>query len=279
MLSDYRCASSGTATSNCQYSEHVIQRVLAPNPGPMTLTGTNTWLLGGGSGEIAVIDPGPDDPAHVEAILAAAAPLGTIAAVLVTHRHLDHLPAAHAICLRSGAPLIGHADLPGVQRPVGDDEPAFGALRALSTPGHTRESLCFWDAQAGALFTGDLVAGAGTVVLDDQPGALRQYVTSLERLIDLAPRTIYPGHGPIVEDGLGRLVEYVQHRRQRVQQVVDALRVHGASSVEELVTAIYVDVPPNLASMAGRNVRANLEKLVDEGQVVSAPDDRWTLTG
>src|SRR6266849_1351223 len=258
----YRCASSAPTRSSCQYSEHVIHHVLAPNPGPMTLTGTNTYLVDNGAGELAVIDPGPDDPQHMADILQAAAPLGTIAAVLVTHRHLDHLPAADTICAQTGAPLLGHADLPGVQRALGDGELAFGTLTALATPGHTRESLCFWDAEASVLFTGDLVAGLGTVVLDDQPGALGQYIASLERLISLKPRTIYPGHGPIVEDGPGKLNEYLQHRRQRVQQVVDALALRGPSTVEELVRAIYVDVAPNLIDMAARNVRANLEKLV-----------------
>ncbi|MCA1645193.1 MAG: MBL fold metallo-hydrolase [Chloroflexi bacterium] len=256
----------------------MIERVLAPNPGPMTLTGTNTYLVGNDAGELAVIDPGPDDPRHVAAVLQAAARLGPIAAVLVTHRHLDHLPAAQAICERSGAPLIGHADLPGVQWPVGDDELAFGALRALETPGHTRESLCFWEPEQGALFTGDLVAGLGTVVLDDQPGALGQYMASLERLMALEPRTIYPGHGPIAADGLGKLAEYLQHRRQRMQQVVDALTSHGPASVDELVAAIYVDVAPNLLPMAARNVLANLEKLVDDGRVVGVDGGRWQLT-
>src|SRR5712691_5827929 len=274
----YRCASSVPARFNCQYSEHVIQRVLAPNPGPMTLTGTNTYLVDNGSGQLAVIDPGPDDPRHVAAIVQAAGPLGTIAAVLVTHRHLDHLSAAANICAQTGAPLFGHADLPGVERALADGDRAFGALRALKTPGHTRDSLCFWDPQSGALFTGDLVAGMGTVVLDDQPGALGQYIASLERLISLGPRTIYPGHGPVVEDGVGKLNEYLQHRRQRVQQVVDALSARGPSTVEELVRAIYVDVAPNLVEMAARNVRANLEKLMDEGKVVEAPGERWRLT-
>jgi glyoxylase-like metal-dependent hydrolase (beta-lactamase superfamily II) len=257
----------------------VIQRVLAPNPGPMTLNGTNTYLVDNGARELAVIDPGPDDPRHVAAIFQAAAPLGTIAAVLVTHRHVDHLPAAHKVCARTGVPLLGHTDLPGVQRALADGEPAFGALRALETPGHTRESLCFWDPDASVLFTGDLVAGLGTVVLDDQPGALGQYIASLERLISLAPRTIYPGHGPIVDDGVGKLNEYLQHRHQRVQQVVDALALRGPATVDELVRAIYVDVAPNLVEMAARNVRANLEKLAAEGKVVAAPGARWTLTG
>ena len=118
----------------------LIQRVLAPNPGPMTLTGTNTYLVGDGAGNLAVVDPGPDEPpSHLTAILDAARPLGTITTVLVTHRHGDHLPAAIPLCERTGARLVGHADLPGVQRALGDDEVCFGPLRALETPGHTRE--------------------------------------------------------------------------------------------------------------------------------------------
>jgi glyoxylase-like metal-dependent hydrolase (beta-lactamase superfamily II) len=256
----------------------MIQRVLAPNPGPMTGTGTNTYLVGDGSGQLAVIDPGPEDAQHLAAILGAARPLGTILSVLVTHRHGDHLPLADAVCRETGATLLGHADLPGVQRALVDGELAFGGLRALETPGHTRESLCFWDAEQGNLFTGDLVAGAGTVVLDDQPGALGQYLGSLERLLGLQPRTIYPGHGPLVEDAVGKLTEYVSHRRLRVQQVLDALSAHGPSTVDELVAAIYTEIAPNLVPMAARNVNANLELLVDQGQVASSPGQRWHLT-
>jgi len=256
----------------------LIQRVLAPNPGPMTLTGTNSYLVGDGAGHLAVIDPGPDEPRHLTAILEAARPLGTITTVLVTHRHGDHLPAAAPICQRTGAQLVGHADLPGVQRAVGDDEACFATLRAVATPGHTRESLSFWNPVDRELFTGDLVVGTGTVVLDDQPGALAQYLASLERLLVLQPRTIYPGHGPVVEDAAGKLREYLDHRRQRVQQVVDALAANGAATVEELVGAIYTDLAANLQAPAGRNVRANLELLATEGKVAVAAGDRWTLT-
>jgi glyoxylase-like metal-dependent hydrolase (beta-lactamase superfamily II) len=256
----------------------LIQRVLAPNPGPMTLTGTNSYVVGDGSGNLAVIDPGPDEPRHLTAILDAAQPLGTITTVLVTHRHGDHLPAAAPLCHRTGARLVGHADLPGVQRPVGDDELCFGSLRALATPGHTRESLSFWNPAEAILFTGDLVVGTGTVVVDDQPGALAQYMASLERLVGLQPKTIYPGHGPVVEDGTGKLHEYLAHRRQRVQQVVDALASHGPSTIEELVAAIYTGLAANLTAPAGRNVRANLELLATEGKVAAATDERWQLT-
>jgi glyoxylase-like metal-dependent hydrolase (beta-lactamase superfamily II) len=256
----------------------MIQRVLAPNPGPMPRTGTNTYLVGDGSGNLAVVDPGPDDlPAHLTAILAAAQPLGKITTVLVTHRHGDHLPAAVPLCASTGAQLVGHADLPGVQRPVADDEACFSELRALATPGHTRDSMCFWNPTDGVLFTGDLVAGTGTIAVDDQPGALAQYLASLERLLTLQPRTIYPGHGPLVEDGPGKLREYLSHRRLRVQQVVDALG-RGASTVEELVAVIYPDVAANLRAPAGRNVRANLELLASDGKVAAASGGRWQLS-
>jgi glyoxylase-like metal-dependent hydrolase (beta-lactamase superfamily II) len=247
----------------------VIERVLAPNPGPMTGTGTNTWLVSNGAGELAAIDPGPDDASHVEAILRAAEPHGRIAAIIVTHRHLDHLPAATPLRERTGAPLLGHPDLPGVQRALADDEPAFGPIKALHTPGHTPESICYLDPSSGALFTGDLVAGAGTVVVDQ----LGPYMASLERLIALQPRTIYPGHGPIVEDALGKLREYLDHRKQREQQVLDGL----PASVDELVARIYTDVPSNLVLMAARNVRACLEKLEAEGRVEHA-GDQWQRT-
>jgi len=257
----------------------MIERVVAPNPGPMTLGGTNTYLVGvgDGSGELAAIDPGPDDPRHLSAILETSRRLGRISTVLVTHRHLDHLPAALPLCRETGATLVGHADLPGVQRVVRDGETVFGALVALETPGHTRESLCFWDASDGSLFTGDLVAGSGTVVVDDQPGALADYVGSLERLMGLGPRTIYPGHGPIAHDAVGKLTEYLQHRRARLQQVVDALALRGPLTIEELVEAIYTDVPVSLHPMAARNVRANLEKLASDGQVAALSGQQWQL--
>lgn len=242
----------------------------------MTLTGTNSYLLSNAAGEIAVIDPGPELDGHVQAIVDRARSLGPITTVLVTHRHGDHLPAARPLCAQTGAVLLGHADLPGVDRAVVDQEVVFGQLRALATPGHTRESLCYWDPADGALFTGDLVAGSGTVIVDDTPGALADYVASLERLLTLQPRTIYPGHGPLVADAQAKLSEYIAHRRGREQQVLAVLAERGPSSVDELVASIYTEVAPNLVPMAARNVRACLDKLASEGRV-SAQVERWTL--
>lgn len=256
----------------------LIERIVAPNPGPMTLTGTNTYLVGDGAGHLAVIDPGPDDlPAHLDAIQAAAKPLGRITTVVVTHRHLDHLPLAIPLCKETGARLAGHPDLPGVEQPLPENASAFHGIVALHTPGHTRDSVCLWNAVEGTLFTGDLVLGSGTAVLDDAPGALTDYLSSLERLFGLRPRTIYPGHGPIVADGAAKLTEYLEHRRLRIQQVLDALRQRGPSTAEELAAAIYTEVPPSMLPMAARNVRANLDLLLSESRIERLDHHRWQL--
>lgn len=256
----------------------LIERIVAPNPGPMTLTGTNTYLVGDGAGNLAVIDPGPEDlPRHLDAILAAAHALGRITTVVVTHRHLDHLPLAIPLCKETGARLAGHPDLPGVEQPLGQNAPTFNGMVALHTPGHTRDSVCLWNASEATLFTGDLVLGSGTAVLDDAPGALTDYMSSLEQLFGLRPRTIYPGHGPVVPDGAAKLTEYLEHRRLRLQQVLDALGHHGPSTVAELAAAIYTDVAPSMLPMAGRNVRANLELLLSESRIERLDGDRWQL--
>ena len=144
---------------------------------------------------------------------------------------------------------------------------------AFDTPGHTRDSLCYWDVSESNLFTGDLVLGTGTSVLDDAPGALGDYLGSLERLMKLGPKTIYPGHGPVVEDGVAKLREYLMHRGQRVREVLDALAsaAPSAASVDQLVRTIYTDTPERMFPMAARNVRANLELLAEQGTVVETP--------
>ena len=147
-----------------------VHHVLAPNPGYMTGAGTNTYLIEDGAGGVVVVDPGPDDERHVAAILAAAQPLGEIKAMLVTHGHLDHLPAATALGKQTGAKLHGHALLPGVERPLAEGETWRSgslSLTALATPGHTDDSLCYWFPDERVLFTGDLIAGAGTVVVGE----------------------------------------------------------------------------------------------------------------
>ena len=255
-----------------------VECVLAPNPGPMTLTGTNSYVLWDGSGQVAIIDPGPNEPSHIAALGRAANAHGQLTTVLVTHRHLDHLPAAAPLCDATGAVLVGHPDLPGVQRPAGEGTVVFGTLLALTTPGHTRESLSFWDPPTASLFTGDLIAGTGTVVVDDEPGALADYLASLEKLQALSIATMYPGHGPRVDDARAKIDEYLAHRRQRVQQVLDALAAHPGARVNDLVAAIYPNLQPVLAPAAARNVRANLDLLTRDGRVVAVDEQRWRLT-
>jgi glyoxylase-like metal-dependent hydrolase (beta-lactamase superfamily II) len=196
-----------------------IRRVLAPNPGPMTLEGTNTWIVG--AEPTVVIDPGPDDPAHLDAVRAEA---GRVGVILLTHRHPDHV--------------------------------------------------VFFAPDARALFTGDAVLGRGTSVIDPPEGDLAAYLRSLDAMIALHPRTLYPGHGPAVWAAVEKLQEYRDHREQRERQVLEALE-DGPRTPEEIVAAVYVDYPPELTSLASRSILAHLLKLEREGRAahVGAPRD------
>lgn len=253
-----------------------IRRVVAPNPGPMTGDGTNTYLLG--EREVAVVDPGPASAEHTAAVLAAVPPGGQVAAILVTHGHGDHLGGAAALRERTGAELLGHRDLPGVERVLRDGE-TLGLdgreIVVLATPGHADDHLCFWLPDARVVFAGDLVAGAGTVVLSQTPGSLGRYLASLERLLALGASTVLPGHGPAIADGPAKVREYLAHRRMREDQIVDALRA-GPLTVDELVAGLYAEVAPGLHPMAARNVRAHLELLEERGQA-RVQEDRWRI--
>lgn len=256
----------------------LIARLLAPNPSPMTLTGTNTYLVG--LREVAVIDPGPDLPEHVEAIVQALTTLGTPAISLVTHHHGDHLPAAIRLRDRLGIPIGGHPDLPDVDRRLAHEDVvslADANLRVLHTPGHTPDHACFLLEEERALFAGDLVAGMGTVVVGRGRGELADYFRSLEHVAERAPALLLPGHGPLVEDPAAKMAEYLEHRRGRERQIVDALAA-GARTVPEMVARIYPDVSAELRAHAGRNVEAHLMKLEDERRV-EAHNGGWRLIG
>jgi glyoxylase-like metal-dependent hydrolase (beta-lactamase superfamily II) len=256
--------------------DDLVTRVLAPNPSPMTLTGTNSYLVG--RGVLVVVDPGPDLPEHVDALVETAAGLGTVAYSLVTHHHGDHLPAAARLRERIGAPIAGHRDLPGVDRALDDGEivdVGGGRVRAVATPGHTADHLCFLLDPGRALFTGDLIAGSGTVIVGDRPGDLADYMASLRKVAELDPRLILPGHGPAVDDGSRKIQEYIDHRLLRERQVVGAID-SGARSVAEIVAVMYPDVLRTLRPMAARNVRAHLSKLEHEGRV-AVTGGKWRL--
>jgi glyoxylase-like metal-dependent hydrolase (beta-lactamase superfamily II) len=238
-----------------------IKRVLAPNPGVYTLEGTNTWIVG--SEPAFVIDPGPDVPEHLAEVAREA---GTVGAVLVTHDHPDHAPGAIPFARLVGAPVFAFR-LDGAEALSGGQRVRAGALTltVVHTPGHTADHVAFHDPGSGALFTGDTVLGRGTSFLDPPEGNLVQYLRSLRRLLDLDPRSIYPGHGPIVLRARPMLLGYLAHREEREEQVLAAL-ADGPRTIAEMVEAIYADHPSEVHPLAARTVLAHLRKLADEGR-------------
>lgn len=246
-----------------------IVRILAPNPGVRELDGTNTWVVG--RWPAAVIDPGVDDPAHLAEVLEAA---GRVGAILLTHDHPDHAPGAATLAARTGAPVLAAGRVEGRER-LRDGE----AIRmpgvhlvTVATPGHTPDHVAFSLPADRALFTGDTVLGRGTSVIDPPEGDLTQYLRTLHRLRELEPRTIYPGHGPVVLDALGKLDEYLAHRQMREEQVLAGL-AEGPRTPEELVPRIYGDYPVELHPLAARSVLAHLLKLEAEGRVARSRTD------
>lgn len=254
-----------------------VRLVRAPNPSLLTGPGTNSYLVG--ESELAIIDPGPPLPEHVDTLLQAATEIGgRITRLLVTHAHADHSGAAAELRQRTGAILLGPPDVPGVDHSLVDGEEITIerlTLRSYLTPGHADQHFCFWLEESRLLFTGDLVAGQGTVVLSERPDALERYLGSLRAMLALRPALLAPGHGPVVQNGAAKIAEYLAHRAQRDQQILQAL-LDGPRTVEELVSRIYVEAPPALQPLAARNVRAHLERLGAQGQVVRIAD-RWQL--
>ncbi|HYZ10659.1 MAG TPA: MBL fold metallo-hydrolase [Actinomycetota bacterium] len=242
-----------------------ILRVLASNPGPFTLEGTNTWIVG--RDPSVVIDPGPDDPDHIAAVLRDADPIG---AVLLTHHHPDHAPGAGRLLTASGAPVFAYRPS-ARQRPLAHGQTIeIGTVRLLArhTPGHTPDHVAFFLQDSGALFTGDAVLGRGTSIVDPPEGDMTAYLRSLREMRQLSPRTIYPGHGPVVFDAVAKLDEYLAHRAQREGQILVAL-AEGKRAPAEMVPAIYGDeVPEEMYPVAARSVLAHLIKLEREGRAV-----------
>ena len=268
-----------------------IARVLARNPSAFTFTGTQTYLVG--AREVAVIDPGPDDPTHVDAIVEAAGDR-PIAAIMCTHTHRDHSPAAALLAARSGAPVIGCAPLaleavgPRADAAFdGDYSPdeilADGqsiaidgeALTAVATPGHTSNHLCF--AWGDALFTGDHVMGWSTTVVVPPDGDMAAYMASLEKLRGRDDRIYYPAHGPAVTKPRQYVRSLIGHRMQRERQIVRLVSEQGRD-IPDIVANAYPGLDPRLVVAAGGSVLAHLVDLQRRGLVVR-DGELWTGTG
>src|SRR5690625_3182584 len=238
----------------------VAQAVLAPNPGPMTLEGTNTWVLRAPGSEAAiVVDPGPEGhPDHLRAVAEAAGP---VALTILTHHHRDHTGAVAQWAAMTGSPVRG-ADHGA---PFADGEPIQAAgltVQVLLTPGHTEDSICLLVEDHNLLLTGDTVLGRGTTVVPWPEGDLGAYLESLDRIADLARagsvERIAPGHGPVIDDPVAFVTDLIAHRRQRLEQVTQALN-DGATSAADRVQLVYGDLTKTLARAALSTVRAQLE--------------------
>ena len=269
----------------CDQVSPLIRRVIAANPGPFTFHGTGTYIVG--RGEVAVIDPGPMLPDHLEALISAVAG-ERVAAILVTHDHADHAPLAFGLAERTGARIIGCQPHPDRQAPPQgveegidrlyrpDRTPADGeaiagpgwTLRALATPGHTANHLCFALEEENALFCGDHVMGWSTTVITPPDGDMTAYYASLRKTIAGGYQTLWPTHGPPVTEPGPFLQAYLNHRLRREAAIL-AVMGRGPTGVDARVSEVYVGLDPRLKSAAAASVLAHLLHLVGAGQVVS----------
>ena len=243
-----------------------IARIRADNPGPFTLSGTNTWVLG--RDPAWVVDPGPAIDAHVGAIVAEAQRRGGIGGIALTHDHADHAAGASALRERSGDPPVAAAR-PGLGTVTLVAGEAFGPLVAVATPGHAPDHLAF--VADAVCFSGDAVLGEGSVFITPDPGALRGYLEGLRRLRALPLRLICPGHGPPVSDPAAKLDEYVAHRLDRERRLVEALE-RGTRSEADLLDEVWDDAPTVLRPAAAVTLRAHLDKLREEGRLPPGAD-------
>ncbi|MEJ6401956.1 MBL fold metallo-hydrolase [Yoonia sp. 2307UL14-13] len=276
-----------------------LQLILAPNPSPMTYLGTNTYLVG--HDDLMVIDPGPDDPAHLAALISA---IGgrNVTHILITHSHLDHTPLARPLAQRVDAPICAFGDSRAGRSAVMQDLAIAGlagggegvdmafrpdviltdgavidneALRltAIHTPGHMGNHLCF--VRDNTVFTGDHVMGWSSSLVSPPDGDLTDFMASCHKLSAITAKRYYPGHGAPIDDPKGRLTWLIGHRQQREVQIVAALGA-GPLDVGELTRAVYADLAPGLLIAAERNIFAHLVDLVARGIVAAVPELRLT---
>jgi glyoxylase-like metal-dependent hydrolase (beta-lactamase superfamily II) len=244
----------------------LVRRIVAPNPGLMTGPGTNTYLVG--IDEIAVIDPGPDVAAHLDAIAACAG--DRVRWILVTHTHPDHAPGAAGLRERTGGEVLGFDARDGFEPDTGIAEgfrleATEFTLTAVHTPGHASNHLCYLLERARVLFSGDHVMQGSTVVIRPPDGDMRAYLESLRRLLTLRLEAIAPGHGHLIEDPDAAVEAYLTHRAEREGEVISALAA-GDRTVDEIVARVYASVAAELHPVARHSVHAHLLKLAAEGR-------------
>jgi glyoxylase-like metal-dependent hydrolase (beta-lactamase superfamily II) len=251
-----------------------VALVHADNPGPFTLTGTNTWIVG--RDPCWIVDPGPDLDEHVEHVLAEAARRGGAAGIALTHDHGDHAGAAVAIRDGAGGVPVGAARWAGADVLLADGD-AFGPLHVVATPGHATDHLAF---VAGAVcFTGDAVLAQSSVFVAPDPGALRGYLAALKRLRAMGLELLCTGHGPPVEDPAALIDGYLAHRADRERRLVDALD-EGLRSIDELLDRAWSDAPASLRLAATATLMAHLDKLDEEGRLPAGVDrPQWPPAG
>jgi len=264
----------------------LIRRVIANNPGPFTFLGTGTYIVG--RGEVAVIDPGPDDPAHLAAILAAIEG-ERVTHIVITHHHSDHSPLAGPLKARTRAPIYGCAvashdeDDGGVKMEAGHDlafQPDISlcaggevsgpgwTLEAIPTPGHTSNHLCYALPEENACFTGDHIMGWSTTVITPPDGDMTDYIASLNVIRARGFATLWPTHGPPIRDVDAFIGAYLEHRQERIDQILEALK-SGPAKISELVPRLYADVDPKLWPAASRSMLAAMIHLVRQGRLVT----------
>ena len=268
-----------------------IRRLLAPNPSAFTFAGTQTYIVG--EGEVAVIDPGPEDSLHIEALTSALRG-AKVSAILVTHTHRDHSPASRPLAAATGAPIVGCAPLA-----IADDGPRADAsfdfdyapdrvlvdgksvigegwtLEAVATPGHTSNHLCFALNEQKALFSGDHVMGWSTTVVSPPDGDMADYMASLDKLLARDDAVYYPTHGPAITDPKGHVRALIAHRRGREAQILAQLEA-GQGDISAMVPDLYTDTDPRLFPAAARSVLAHLIDLESRGRV-RRNGDNWSL--
>jgi glyoxylase-like metal-dependent hydrolase (beta-lactamase superfamily II) len=260
----------------------MVRRVLAPNPGVMTGPGTNTYLVG--IDEVAVIDPAVDDEAHIDAIVGCGG--DRIRWILCTHTHPDHFPGAAPLKERTGAEVLAFESRDGleVDAQIGEGfliEATEFRLRALHTPGHASNHLCYMLEEERLLFSGDHIMQGSTVVIAPPDGDMAAYLQSLERLLSLRLRYIAPGHGHLIDDPRAVIDDYIAHRLEREDQVIDAVQ-RGDRTTEAIVARLYPGLIDELVMRAKQTVHAHLRKLAADGRVTTADVDdeaaEWTPT-